>query len=134
LQALYQWHVAAHDPAEIIVQFLAEQDFAQADSALFQDLVMGVARAQPEIESRLQPHIDRPWKQLDLIEKIILSLGAYELLWHAEVPARVILGEAIDLARRFGAEQGHKFVNGVLDKAAREWRGAELKQVGGVED
>lgn len=130
LQALYQWQLTSLPPADIIGQFLEEQDFDGVDQGLFEALVSGVAGADEELAVRLQPMLDRPWKQLDVMEKVVLAMGAFELLHHEQTPARVILDEAIDLARRFGAEQGHRFVNGVLDRAAREWRAVELSPGG----
>lgn len=128
LQALYQWHLTGLPPADIIAQFLEEQDFEGVDQDLFEALVAGVAEANEALADRLQPMVDRPWAQLDVMEKVVLGMGAFELLQYEHTPARVILDEAIDLARRFGAEQGHRFVNGVLDRAAREWRAEELVQ------
>lgn len=127
LQALYQWQLTGHVEQDIIEQFLEEQDFSNVDTQLFRGLVKGVVNTHQKLEDELQPFLDRPSGQLDVIEKVILCMGAFELLNHPEVPYRVVLDEAIDLARRFGAEQGHSFVNAVLDKAARIWRQQELE-------
>ncbi|NND44540.1 MAG: transcription antitermination factor NusB [Xanthomonadales bacterium] len=132
LQALYQWRLTSHAPADILVQFREEQDFEGVDEALFEALVTRVADQQEDLAERLQAFVDRPWEQLDLIEQIVLGIGAYELLHCEGTPARVILDEAVDLARRFGAEQGHRFVNGVLDKASRAWRPGEHEPVAGA--
>jgi transcription antitermination protein NusB len=131
LQALYQWHLTGHEAGEIVAQFKNEQDFTSVDVALFEALVFGIAERQAELEAELQPYCDRPWALLDVIEKVVLSIGAFELRGFAETPAPVIIDEAVDLARRFGAEQGHAFVNGVLDRAARAWRNGPTAQAGG---
>ena len=88
-------------------------------------MVKGVSRDQMDLAEKLQPFLDRPLKQLDITESVILRIAVYELLNHPEVPFQVVLDEAIDLARRFGAEQGHGFVNAVLDRAAHELRQVE---------
>ena len=125
LQALYQWQLTGQDEQDIIAQFLEEQDFSKVDTGLFRTLVKGVVNTHQKLDDDLQPFLDRPSAQLDVIEKVILRIGAFELLYKPEVPYRVVLDEAIDLARRFGAEQGHSFVNAVLDQAARNWRKPE---------
>lgn len=130
MQALYQWRITAQDAAEIIGQFREEQDFADVDGALFESLVTGVIATHSELDEKLLTYLDRPASQLDIVEQAILRIAAFELLRRTEVPARVVLDEAIDLARRFGAEQGHSFINGVLDQAARHWRAAELDPAG----
>ncbi len=125
LQALYQWQLTGQDEQDIIEQFLEEQDFSNVDTELFRALVKGVVNTHQKLDDDLQPFLDRPWAHLDVIEKVILLIGAFELRNHPEVPYRVVLDEAIGLARRFGAEQGHSFVNAVLDKAASNWRKSE---------
>jgi N utilization substance protein B len=122
LQALYQWHLTGQDVGEILAQFREEQDFSNVDTELFATLVRKVSKDQAEIDEKIEPFLDRPLKQLDVIEHVILSIGVYELLHSIEVPYQVVIDEAINLAKQFGAEQGHSFINGVLDKAARQWR------------
>jgi N utilization substance protein B len=122
LQALYQWHLTGQDVGEIITQFREEQDFSNVDTELFATLVRKVSKQQADLDEKIEPFLDRPISQLDVIEHVILSIGSYELLYSIEVPHQVILDEAINLAKQFGAEQGHSFINGVLDKAARQWR------------
>jgi len=122
LQALYQWHLTGQDVGEIIIQFREEQDFSNVDTELFATLVRKVSRDQAAIDEKTEPFLDRPLVQLDVIEHVILSIGVYELLNSIEVPHQVVIDEAINLAKQFGAEQGHSFVNGVLDKAARKLR------------
>ena len=122
LQALYQWHLTGQEVGEILDQFQEEQDFSNVDTELFATLVRKVSKDQADIDERIQPFLDRPVAQLDVIEHVILSIGAFELLHSIEVPHQVVIDEAINLAKQFGAEQGHSFVNGVLDKAAKQWR------------
>lgn len=122
LQALYQWRLTGLDAGEILAQFREEQDFSNVDTELFATLVRKVSRDQAVLDEKIEPFLDRPLAQLDVIEHVILSIGAYELLYSIEVPHQVVIDEAINLAKMFGAEQGHSFINGVLDKAAKQWR------------
>jgi N utilization substance protein B len=122
LQALYQWHLTGQDVAEIIAQFYEVQDFSNVDTELFATLVRKVSSGQGSIDEKIEPFLDRPLAQLDVIEHVILSIAAFELLNSIEVPHQVVIDEAVNLAKQFGAEQGHTYINGVLDKAAREWR------------
>jgi N utilization substance protein B len=125
LQALYQWHITRQDADEILRQFRLAQDLSMVDEEFFASLLQGVIGSQAELDARLQPFLDRPMVQVDIMEQAVLRLGAWELLNCPDTPFRVVLDECIDLAHRFGAEQGHTFINGVLDKAARCWRPAE---------
>ena len=122
LQALYQWRLTGQDAGEILAQFREEQDFSNVDTELFATLVRKVSRDQDAINENIEPYIDRPIKQLDVIEHVILSIGVYELINSIEVPYQVVIDEAINLAKQFGAEQGHSFINGALDKAAKQLR------------
>lgn len=126
LQALYQWRITDQQAEEILQQFRLAQDLSQIDEPFFEALLRGVTGGHKDIDRRLQPFLDRPIEQVDVMEQTILRLGAWELLKCPEVPFRVVLNECIDLAHRFGAEQGHAFVNGVLDKAAKAWRPEEV--------
>jgi N utilization substance protein B len=89
-----------------------------------------VAQAE-QLESELQPFLDRPPAELDPVERAVLTLGQYELMHHPEIPYRVVINEAVELAKMFGAEQSHKYVNGVLDKLARKYREVETRRPGG---
>ena len=122
LQALYQWRLTGQDAGEILAQFREEQDFSNVDTELFATLVRKVSRDQAVLDEKIEPFLDRPLVQLDVIEHVILSIGTYELLYSIEVPHQVVIDEAINLAKMFGAEQGHSFINGVLDKAAKQLR------------
>lgn len=122
LQALYQWHLTGQDVGDILSQFREVQDFSNVDTELFATLVRKVSATQTGLDEKIEPFLDRPLAQLDVIEHVILSIATFELLNSIEIPHQVVIDEAINLAKQFGAEQGHSFINGVLDKAAREWR------------
>jgi N utilization substance protein B len=147
LLALYQWQVGAGDPAEIVCHFLDDPHWAEALSAdlrgepedtgadaakparynaqLFSELVRGVGEHADEIDDALRPLLDRSLTSLDPVERSILRIGTYELLHSPQLPVGVIINEAVNLAREFGAAEGHRYVNGVLDKLARRVRANE---------
>lgn len=122
VQALYQWQVTGQDVADIVSQFLAEQDPRKFEVSYFRDLVQGIPGQLSRLDRALQPYLDRPIEQVDLVERAILRLAAYEFSHHPEVPYRVVINESVELAKTFGAEQGHRYINGVLDKVARVLR------------
>ncbi|HXD83240.1 MAG TPA: transcription antitermination factor NusB [Rudaea sp.] len=124
-QAVYAWQVGGNPMREVIEEFRHEQDMEIADLDYFEDLLRGVEKHCAELDAGLAPWLDRDMAQVDPIERAVLRLAAYELRHRPDVPYRVVLNEAVEVAKRFGAEHGHTYVNGVLDKAAREWRGAE---------
>lgn len=126
MQALYQWLLNAGAPAALLKQF-TEQDegLGRADPEYFALLLNGVVAEAPELTMALVPHLDRPLAQLDPVEHAVLLIGAYELLHQPQVPWKVCVNEAVTLAKGFGAEDGYKFVNGVLDKLARDARPQE---------
>ena len=125
LQALYAWQMSGSGARAVIEQFRHEQDMQVADLEYFEDLVRGVDAHRAELDAALTPFLDRGIEQVDPIERAALRLGAYELKHRPDVPYRVVLNEAVELVKRFGSEHGHTYVNGVLDKLAREWRGGE---------
>jgi N utilization substance protein B len=125
IQALYQWQLAGQDVAAIINHFMLEQDGKKFDSDYFSELVRGVPARIDELDAALAPCVDRALESVDPVERAILRLGAYELIEHPEIPYRVVINEAVELAKIFGAEQGHRYVNGVLDRAARALRPLE---------
>lgn len=128
LQGLYQWQVTGQTVGEIVNQFLVEHDAKKFDSAYFDDLIRGVPTHLDQIDEQLEPLLDRGVEQVDLVERAALRLGVYELLFHPEVPYRVVINEAVELAKIFGADQGHKYVNGVLDKLAPKLRPHEKRK------
>jgi N utilization substance protein B len=122
LQAIYQWQLTGQGADEILGQFRAVQNMAGVDETYFETLLRGVISGQEGLDTELQPFLDRPMKDVDQMERAVLRIGAFELLNCPELPVPVVLDECIDLAQRFGSEQGHSYVNAVLDKAARHWR------------
>ncbi len=126
LQALYQWHLNPSPAAGIVAQFTTEQDFAGVDKTHFTELVSGVIRDAAALDEALQGLLDRPLVQIDPLERTILRLAAFELMHCPEVPARVVINEAVDLAHRFGATAGHAYVNAVTDRLAHRVRAAEF--------
>lgn len=131
LQAIYQWQITGQEAAEILLQFRAVQDMTGVDQEHFEKLLFGVTREKEQLDAALLPFLDRPIERLDLMERVVLRIGSFEMLRCPELPFRVVLDECVDLAHRFGAEQGHAYVNAVLDRAAREWRPAETEEVQG---
>lgn len=125
-QAVYAWQVGGNAMSEVIEEFRHEQDMAIADLAYFEDLLHGVDRHRTALDAALAPLLDRDIEQVDPIERAVLRLAAYELRHRPDVPYRVVINEAIEVVKRFGAEHGHTFVNGVLDQAARQWRTNEI--------
>lgn len=126
LQAIYAWQMTDAKADEIIAQFAHEQAHEVADLAYFEDLVRGVVRHQEtDLDPALTPFLDREIEQVDAIERAALRIAAYELRHRLDVPYRVVINEAIESVKRFGAEHGHTYVNGVLDRAAAQWRAAE---------
>jgi N utilization substance protein B len=128
LQALYAWDMAGTPMPAVIAQFQHEQEMEIADLDYFKDLLHGVDRHREELDAKLRPFLDREVEQVDPIERAVLRLAAYELLHRVDVPYRVVINEAIEVAKRFGSDFGHTYVNGVLDKAAAEWRADEYRR------
>ncbi len=123
VQALYQWRVTGQPRAQIEANFIANENLTGAHRAYFSALIRAVPEHIEEVDQLIAPHLDRDPERVDWIEQAILRLGAYELRHARDVPAKVVLDEAVELARLFCAEHGYKYVNGVLDKIARQVRG-----------
>jgi len=126
-QAIYAWQMSGNAMPRVIEEFRHEQDMEIADIGYFEDLLRGVEKHCAELDAALAPFLDREVAQVDPIERAVLRLAAYELRHRVDVPYRVVINEAIEVTKRFGAEHGHTYVNGVLDKAAKEWRAAEQR-------
>ena len=126
MQALYQWHMAGASLAAIEAEFRADYDFSHVDLEYFQALLHGVPACVDELEARLEPLLDRKLSDLDPIERTLLRMGTFELAHRPDVPYKVVINEAVSLAKKFGATDGHKYINGVLDKVARELRKVEI--------
>jgi N utilization substance protein B len=127
LRALYQWRLTGADLASLIVTAEDSETFRQANSDYFQVLLSGVLGEMGTLNEALTPHVDRPVAELSPIEHAALLVGAYELAHCLDVPYRVAINEAVELAKRYGGTDGHKYVNGVLDKLARHARHIEIE-------
>jgi len=126
LQGIYQWRVTSGEDAQIEKQIHAEKNLGRYDKELFSKLLRGALSQHADLEALLAPHLDRPLAELSPVEFAVLLLGAFELSQHPEVPYKVIINEAVELAKTFGGTDGHKFVNGVLDKLAPRLRALEF--------
>jgi N utilization substance protein B len=127
VQALYQWQMAGQSLAEIERQFLEEERLKDAQKSYFVELFYGVPKNLDEIDQALSEFVDRPVDTIDPVERAILRIGVYELLYRLNMPYRVVLNEGINLAKDFGADGSHKYVNGILDKIAQQKRAVEIK-------
>jgi len=126
MQGIYQWRVTAGEVAKIETQIQSEKNIGRFDNELFSKLLRGVLSHHADIEALVVPHLDRPLDELSPVEYAVLLLGAFELSQHLEVPYKVVINEAVELAKTFGGIDGHKFVNGVLDKLAPQLRAVEF--------
>lgn len=126
LQALYQWYMTKDPVGEIEIQFLADYDFSKVDIEFFHEIIHQVPACVSELESAFSPFLDRRLDELDPIELALLRLGSFELIKRIDIPYKVAINESVALAKKFGATDGHKYINGVLDKLAREVRTIEL--------
>lgn len=122
MQALYRWQMNDGSWQDLVTEFATEEGMDRADGEYFRELVRGVCDARDTLDTSLTIWMDRKPNLLDPIERAVLLIGTYELKECPEVPYRVVIDEGVSLARRFGATDGHKFVNAVLDRAARELR------------
>ncbi len=125
LQALYRWQLNEGPWQDLVNEFADADGMARADHEYFTELVRGVCDARAQLDATLAGWMDRPAQQLDPIEHAVLLIAAHELTCRPEVPYRVVINEAVGLAKRFGATDGHKFINAVLDRAARTLRPLE---------
>ena len=122
LQALYRWQINECPWQDLVQEFSGAEDMARADHEYFSELVEAISGSHAALDEQLGSWMDRPPRQLDPIEHAILLIGLYELRSRLDVPYRVAINEAVTLAKRFGATDGHKYVNAVLDRAARALR------------
>jgi N utilization substance protein B len=129
VQALYQWQLARQAPAELIAEFATQPEYARVDPEYFCDAISAICAEDARIDEELALHSEIQPERLDPVEHAILSLGLWELMSRPDVPYRVVINEGIELAKRFGATDGHRYVNAVLDRASRAHRGAERGEV-----
>lgn len=130
LQALYQWTLSGASVTDIEAEFRVDNDFRHTDGEYFSALLRGVTADVESLEMLFAPALDRALHELDPIERNLLRLGTFELRDRIDVPYKVVISEAVALAKKFGATDSHKYVNGVLDKIARDLRTVELAQHG----
>ncbi len=123
LQALYAWQLSGGDALE---ELKSLEGFEDSDKKLARSIVSGVRDQAPQLQAMIAPHVDRAFEKLSPVERAILYIGTYELSAHPRTPFRVVLNEAIELGKSFGAAEGHRFVNGVLEKIAAQLRPEEV--------
>lgn len=127
LQGLYEWLVGGGDAGAIDAHMREQDGFAQADRAHFDALLHGCIDQAADLDAQLARHVDRKTTELSPVEHAVLMIGAYELKHCVDIPYKVAINEAVELAKAFGGTDGHKYVNGVLDKAAAELRAVEVQ-------
>lgn len=127
IQALYQWQVTGQPHQDIGRLFLRDEEEGGVDEAYFAELIREIPLHAEEIDDLLAPHLDRLLREVDPVERAVLRLGVYEFRYHPEIGQRIVLNEAVELAKRYGGDSGHKFVNAVLDKAAAILRAGERR-------
>ncbi|WP_297530962.1 transcription antitermination factor NusB [Thalassolituus sp.] len=127
LQALYQWQVSGSGLGDIEAEFRTDNDMSKVDDEYFHDILHGVPKEKSVLDDKIQPFLDRRIDELTPVELAILRLGAFEMCHRIDVPYKVVINEAIELAKTFGATDGHKYVNGVLDKLAQRERMVEIR-------
>jgi N utilization substance protein B len=127
VQALYQKQIAGHSTAELVAQYREDAAYQRVDQEFFDELFPAISNGQADLEQKIDVLIDRPLEQLDPIELSILLIGVYELEARIDIPYRVVINEGVNLARRFGATDGHKYINACLDKAAQSLRKVEVE-------
>ena len=130
VQALYQKLIAGHSAQELAAQYREDGNYRRVDQPFFDELLGAICDSQSALEQHVDSLIDRPLEQLDPIEHAILLIGVHELSKRIDIPYRVVINEAVNLAKRFGAADGHKYINACLDKAARSMRSVEVKAEG----
>lgn len=128
LQAIYQWHMAGADLAKIEAEFRADNDMSKVDLEYFHEILHGVPRELSALDHIIKPLLDRDSEEMTPVELSILRLATYEMMHRIDVPYKVVINEAVELAKSFGATDGHKYVNGVVDKIAQQVRTVEVKQ------
>lgn len=127
VQALYQWHVASTDLARIEAEFRADNDMSKVDVQYFHEILHGVPSDKSMLDEKIKPLLDRRLDEMTPVELSIVRLAAYELIRRVDVPYKVVINEAIELAKTFGATDSHKFINGVVDKLAQRERAVEIR-------
>lgn len=127
LQGIYQWRMTGDERGQIEKQICADKGTGRYDKEFFSNLLLGALTHHTALEAIVVKHLDRALDELSPIEFSVLLIGVYELMYHPEIPYRVVINEGVELTRTFGGTDGHKFVNGVLDKVAAEVRAIEVR-------
>jgi N utilization substance protein B len=130
LQGIYQWRLSGNDAAQIERQLDEEKGLGRYDREFYADLLRGVLARHAELTAAVAPHLDRPLDELSPVEYSVLLLAAFELVNLPETPYRVVINEAVELAKSYGGTDGYKYVNGVLDKLAAQVRSVEVSRMG----
>ena len=126
VQALYQWDVTGQNRFDIESSFLSDRKLELSDQEYFQQLITLIPQQAPELDAAVAPYLDRDMGKVDPIERAILRLSAYELIHRVEIPYRVVINEAIELAKTFGSENSYRFINGILDRMGTSVRELEV--------
>jgi N utilization substance protein B len=129
VQALYQWQMSGQDPNQILSEFVAERELIKVDIEYFRTLIREIPQHLEVLEQPLVDVLDRPISELNPVEHAVLLIGVYELMFRPDIPWRVVINEAVELAKLFGAEQSYRYVNGILDKVARTLRPSEAGSI-----
>jgi transcription antitermination protein NusB len=127
VQGLYEWQVANNAVADIAKQLAEASDFNRVDRDYFKTLLEGVTANAQALETALAPLLDRKFAELSPVERGVLMMGAYELMYQPGTPYKVVINEAVEVAKTFGGTDGHKFVNGVLDRLAQKLQSGEVQ-------
>ena len=133
IQALYQWELSGYPMTQVAAMFRADNDLKRADITFFHAALTAIDQTHQDLVDSLKPHLSREFSELTPIERNILLLGAYELSSRIDIPFKVVISEAVALSKKFGATDGHKFVNGVLDQLAANARAIEVQALGSRE-
>jgi len=127
VQALYQWQLSGTAITNIEAEFFSDNDMAQVDTAYFRELLHGIPAGLASVDEAFRNFLDRNLDDLDPISLAVLRIGTYELLFRVDVPYKVVINEAVNLAKSFGPEDAHKYVNSILDRVAASSRGVEIR-------
>jgi len=128
VQALYQWHMSGSDISQIEAEFGADNDMETIDAEYFNELLRGILKQVDQLDTHIKPLLDRALAEVDPIELCLLRMGTYEFLHRIDVPYRVVINEAVELAKQFGGTDGHKYINSILDKLSLRLRKAEARK------
>ncbi|MFP3036869.1 MAG: transcription antitermination factor NusB [Arsenophonus sp. ER-LPS3-MAG3] len=118
VQAIYSWQISGNNINDVKSEFLSDQDMSDVDMIYFSELVIGISANVVELDKKMAPYLSRQVDKIDQVEKAVLRLAMFELYYRNDIPYKVTINEAIELAKIFGAEESHKFINGALDKVA----------------